>query len=404
MFLHPLSSLEAINKRSNIFKFFTSKSLRFPFHSSLFDAVEQYLADTDERTKLGIGDRSLGKKMNLLIMDDPKFRNIQRGVIAIIEIVHTLQNFIYSLRMPTDSSYQDERNEIEQLLSENPFEILLKEKAGHKLSYSAAANYDELIRFQHHKKIMKLLQYCYQLDVYVSVATVAVAYQFVFPVALTPNENILDMEQVYHPLVPNAVPNHFRMAQEKNIVFLTGANMAGKSTFMKSVGIAVLLAHMGFPVAAKQMKFSVLDGIYTSINLADNLGMGVSHFYAEVLRVKKVAKELQLSKRLFVMFDELFRGTNVKDAYEATIAITEGFARNRKSKFIISTHIIEAGEVLKEQCSNISFLYLPTKMDGSTPVYTYKLEQGITADRHGMVIINNEGILDILNKSELQTA
>jgi DNA mismatch repair ATPase MutS len=171
--------------------------------------------------------------------------------------------------------------------------------------------------------------------------------------------------------------------------------MAGKSTFMKSLSMAMYLAHMGFPVAARHMRFSVLDGMYTTINLPDNLGMGASHFYSEVLRVKKIAAELK-HKHLFVLFDELFRGTNVKDAAEATIAVTEAFAKKSHSIFVLSTHIIEAGEELKKRCANIRFLYLPTRMEGNKPVYSYKLEDGITEDRHGMVIINNEGILDIL--------
>jgi DNA mismatch repair protein MutS len=165
---------------------------------------------------------------------------------------------------------------------------------------------------------------------------------------------------------------------------------------MKSLSVALYLAHMGFPVAAQKMEFSVLDGIYTTINLPDNLGMGASHFYAEVLRVKKMAQELSQGKNLFILFDELFRGTNVKDACEATIACTAGFAKKRNSIFVVSTHIIEAGEVLRERCDNINFVYLPTRMEGSRPVYTYTLEKGITADRHGMIIINNEGILEIL--------
>jgi hypothetical protein len=68
--------------------------------------------------------------------------------------------------------------------------------------------------------------------------------------------------------------------------------------------------------------------------------------------------------------------------------------------FVVSTHIIEAGEVLKEQCRNINFVYLPTLMEGNKPVYTHKLQSGITADRHGMVIIKNEGILDILARKK----
>ncbi len=83
---------------------------------------------------------------------------------------------------------------------------------------------------------------------------------------------------------------------EHNLVFLTGANMAGKSTFMKSFGVAVYLAHMGFPVGAEEMVFSVQDGMYTSINVPDNLDAGFSHFYAEVLRVKRAAEEVSQGK------------------------------------------------------------------------------------------------------------
>ncbi len=110
-----------------------------------------------------------------------------------------------------------------------------------------------------------------------------------------------------------------------------------------------------------------------------------------------MAQELSASKNLFIIFDELFRGTNVKDACEATIAITQAFAQKQNCMFVVSTHIIEAGEVLKKRCRNIHFTYLPTIMKENKPVYTYTLAEGITADRHGMVIINNEGILDIIN-------
>ena len=148
------------------------------------------------------------------------------------------------------------------------------------------------------------------------------------------------------------------------------------------------------------MEFSVQNGMFTTINLPDNMNMGYSHFYAEVMRVKKVAESVGGSKNLIVIFDELFRGTNVKDAYDATVAVTEAFAANRNCIFIISTHIIEAGETLKERCNNINFINLPTVMEGSTPRYTFKIASGISSDRHGMIIINNEGILDILKNAD----
>ena len=125
--------------------------------------------------------------------------------------------------------------------------------------------------------------------------------------------------------------------------------------------------------------------------------MGASHYYAEVLRVKEVAAELRSGKQLFVIFDELFRGTNVKDAYDATVALSRAFCGKRDSQFIISTHIMEAGELLQKENISIKYQYLPTEMKGAIPVYTRILKNGITADRQGMIIIQNEGILEMLD-------
>jgi len=115
-----------------------------------------------------------------------------------------------------------------------------------------------------------------------------------------------------------------------------------------------------------------------------------------VVRVKQAADAASSGKRLLLMFDELFKGTNVKDAYDGTLAVTEAFAEYRDCLFIVSTHIIEVGEALKE-AGNIQFVFMPTIMDGSRPRYTYKMEPGITEDRQGMMIIRNEGILELIN-------
>jgi DNA mismatch repair ATPase MutS len=172
--------------------------------------------------------------------------------------------------------------------------------------------------------------------------------------------------------------------------------MAGKSTFMKAFGIALYLAHLGFPVPADKMEFTPMEGMFTSINVPDDISQGYSHFYAEVMRVKNIAKEVASGKRLMVIFDELFKGTNVKDAYDGTVAITEAFSKCGKCVFIVSTHIMEAGVTLKEQTQNIQFSYLPTVVVNDRPTYTYKLTDGIADDRHGMRIINNERIIEII--------
>ena len=204
------------------------------------------------------------------------------------------------------------------------------------------------------------------------------------------------MKGMFHPFLAKPVGNTITVDENSNVIFLTGANMAGKSTFMKSFGITVFLAHVGFPVPAKEMEFSVQNGMFTTINLPDNLSMGYSHFYAEVLRVKKVAQQVRQTQHLIVVFDELFRGTNVKDAFDATLAVTEAIAERKNCAFMVSTHIIEVGQELGKRCDNVTFEYLPTVMKGKLPTYTYKLEPGITSDKHGMIIINNEKIIEII--------
>lgn len=389
MFRYPLSDDTAINRRCGIIQFFADAALAFPFQSPLFDAAEPYMANTDERTKL-----SVTKKLSDIIAVDVETQQIYKGVHALVELFKGVQAFVTGLQITEDHFYAADKAAISAILAEPVFTPLIESRG--KLTHTTIAGFDVLLRFRNRELIQKLLRHVYYLDVYLSIARVAKERGFVFPKALPREQHSVLLEGVYHPQVKNAVPNHLSITPESNVIFLTGANMAGKSTFMKSLSIAMFLAHMGFPVAARKMEFSVLDGIYTTINLPDDLGMGASHFYAEVLRVKKMAQELSQGKNLFIVFDELFRGTNVKDAYEATIAITKGFAGKRNSLFVISTHIIEAGDVLKEACSNVRFIYLPTRMNGNQPVYTYTLENGITNDRHGMIIINNEGILDIL--------
>ena len=255
---------------------------------------------------------------------------------------------------------------------------------------------DRLFRCVEPKALGELMKLFQELDVCAVVGRVARENDFCFPVANAEGEVSMKMEGLHHPCIPGAISNDMAITKEKNIFFLTGANMAGKSTLMKSFGIAVYMAHMGFPVAAKRMEFTVQDGIYTSINVPDNINMGYSHFYAEVLRVKKVAIEVSRSKKLVVIFDELFKGTNVKDAFDATLAVASALAKRRACSFLISTHIIEVGQELGKACDNVTFAYLPTVMDGKIPRYTYRLQPGITADKHGMIIINNEKIIETI--------
>ncbi|TWV94669.1 MutS-related protein [Chitinophaga pinensis] len=402
MFRNPLSEVDAVNARSTTIRLFGANGIAFPYDAIWFDGAEQYLLDTDERSRLSDQQDNLKRKLNQLIAGDNAYKAIEKGVESLIAILQTTIQFADNIRRQmTGTPYSKELAVIEELLKEKELQAILQEPAKQKLPFAKVAEYDKILRFRQREVMSRLLRLLYQTDVYISVARIAAEKKFSFPLALPREQQTVILEDFYHPSLTAPVANTINITPSSNVIFLTGANMAGKSTFMKALGICMYLGQMGFPVPASKMEFSVRDGIFTTINLPDNLSMGASHFYAEVLRIKNVARELSRDKYLFVIFDELFRGTNVKDAHEATIAVTSAIARRKNCMFVVSTHIIEAGDVLKEKCENINFVFLPTLMEGNKPVYTHKLQSGITADRHGMVIIKNEGILDILARKKV---
>jgi len=399
MFRHPLLDADAINIRSSIFQYFQAKRVGFPIKKELCDEVEHYLSSSGGNSIVGSAVMIGRKKLLRAISADKEYDMIHAGILAMIRFMNVMNDFITQLGSGMYAyPYRETIQEVKEIFNSAGLKQLMAERETAKLSMAKVIRYDQLLRHVYQHELRRMMQVLYEIDVYTTVSRIAGERKFVYATAcpFVEGENRIDLVNVYHPQLPGAVANSIHTGHTRNVIFLTGANMAGKSTFMKSFGIALYLAHMGFPVAAESMTFSVQDGMYTSINVADDLNMGYSHFYAEVLRVKQVAEEVSRGRNLVIIFDELFKGTNVKDAYDATVAVTAAFAENTNCTFIVSTHITEAGQTLQEQCANMQFVYFPTIMDKGIPGYTFRLEEGISGDRHGMMIIANEGILDII--------
>ncbi|WP_339715845.1 MutS-related protein [Cyclobacterium amurskyense] len=257
------------------------------------------------------------------------------------------------------------------------------------------SSYDFLLRKTLKQDIAQLLDIFYQLEAFYTIGKESKHLNFNFPEYTNSLKTHIELEGLIHPKIQNAVANNFYFSEKENICFLTGANMAGKSSFLKAFGIAVYLAHLGFPVPASKMKISQFDGLVTTINLSDDLNLGLSHFYSEVMRVKEVAKQLKNNKRLVVIFDELFRGTNVKDAASASSLIINALAKLQGSTFIISSHILKIAEEL-ETNNNIFFNCFETNLVNNEPKYTYKLKNGVSTESLGINIVLKEQILEIL--------
>jgi DNA mismatch repair ATPase MutS len=173
--------------------------------------------------------------------------------------------------------------------------------------------------------------------------------------------------------------------------------MAGKSTFIKSVGIAVFLAHLGMGVPSKQMKLTIFDGILSNINVVDNISKGESYFFNEVQRIKNTIIKINDNRKWLVLIDELFKGTNVQDAMKCSSTVIKGLIKINNSLFILSTHLYEIGEELKSY-PNISFKYFETSVKDDQLEFSYQLKDGISNDRLGYLILKREKVVEMLEK------
>jgi len=241
-----------------------------------------------------------------------------------------------------------------------------------------------------------LLELFYELDALYSLAKAHQVYHFQFPHWIDDEKPYLAVEQAAHPLVSNAIGNNLTLSPDKNFLFLTGANMAGKSTFIKTIGIVVYLSHIGMGAPAQKITLTVMDGLITNLNIADNVVKGESYFYNEVQRIKNTVLKINDGKKNCVLIDELFKGTNILDAMKCSTKVIEGLQKLRSSLYILSTHLYEISENLQPY-QNIQFSYFETSVKDKELHFEYHLTPGISQDRIGYLILEREGVVTLLD-------
>jgi DNA mismatch repair protein MutS len=243
--------------------------------------------------------------------------------------------------------------------------------------------------------VFDLLDFYFKLDAWKSMVVATINYQLVFPTVKQDDTPYINGEQVYHPLLPSPTAYDIELKKEKNFLFLTGANMAGKSTYIKSVGLALYLTHLGMAVPATKFECSFFDGLLSNIHVMDNIAKGESYFYNEVQRIKKTVQTISNGSKWLVLIDELFKGTNVQDAMKCSSSVIQGLLKIPNCIFIVSTHLYEIGEDFKA-FNNIIYRYFETHSDGQNLVFSYQLKEGISNDRLGYLILKREGVVDML--------
>ena len=251
------------------------------------------------------------------------------------------------------------------------------------------------IRTQHKQDFYDLIDLYSWMDAYQSLARVTISQGLSFPNFTISPTAYIEATNCYHPLLVAPTPYNITLKKDSNFLFLTGANMAGKSTFIKAVGISVYLAHIGMGVPATNMNLTLFDGMLSNINVMDNIMKGESYFYNEVKRIKNTIEKINDGKNWLILIDELFKGTNVEDAMKCSTAVIEGLRKIKPSLFILSTHLYEIGDHLK-QFPSIQFKYFETSVNDGELIFSYQLKEGISNDRLGYLILQKEGVVDLL--------
>jgi DNA mismatch repair protein MutS len=246
-------------------------------------------------------------------------------------------------------------------------------------------------------QIKTLQKQFYILDAYYSMASAMQHYEFTFPIWVDQTSPMIEFEDGAHPLVADAIGNQLSLTDSKRFLFLTGANMAGKSTFIKTVGILAYLAHIGMGVPAKKCKLTLLDGLITNLTTADNVLKGESYFFNEVKRIKQTLTQVMDGKKYLILIDEMFKGTNIIDAMKCSTKVIEGLQALQQSLCILSTHLYEISEPLKVY-PHIQFCYFETSVINKALVFNYTLKEGVSQDRLGYLILEREGVVDLIER------
>lgn len=397
MMYNPVADIHILNSRKEAIKYFSDHNISLKLSRERLDLADHYLKHNKAFLKRNMIDSFYDFASHKLNPSNDYYI-ITVGITSILKVIKELSEFLATKPLVNTPEYLVNMSaRLMSLLTSTPLkESILPDPD--QLSFHHISKLDSVFRGTGKSQICEILQCIYELDAFETLAYVVKRRGFSFPDYLTTADVKLEIKGVFHPAIENPISNDVMVDNQNNMVFLTGSNMAGKSSLLKSIAISIYLAHIGFPVPCLNMKTTIFNGLMTTINLPDNLNQGLSHYYTEVKRVKQAASLLNGHGNMFIIFDELFRGTNVKDAYDGSLLIISALTSIRNSVFFISTHIVELAEELKK-FENIAFKYLDVYFENKKPVFTYLLKEGVSTERLGMYIVQNEGIIELINSA-----
>lgn len=231
-----------------------------------------------------------------------------------------------------------------------------------------------------------------QVDAYISLSNYAFNnHDFAYPL-VSEKDIILNAKNLGHQLIDenSRVCNDFALERKGVICIVTGANMAGKSTFLRTIAVNYVLAMTGAPVCASEMTFTPLH-LFTSMRTTDSLSNSESYFYAELKRLKTLKSRIESGDMVLFILDEILKGTNSEDKSVGSKLFLERILELGGTG-LIATHDISLGELEKDHPREIVNKCFEVEIDGEVIKFDYKIQNGITHKMNATILMKQMGI------------
>lgn len=232
-----------------------------------------------------------------------------------------------------------------------------------------------------------------ELDALCSLGTFAYNHpQYTYP-ELTEKPFCFLATQMGHPLMPvsQCVKNDATIPSRPFFLIITGANMAGKSTYLRTIGVNYLLACVGAPVCCERLKLHP-NQLITSLRTSDSLSDNESYFFAELKRLKRIIDLLNQGKQLFIILDEILKGTNSMDKQKGSFDLIRQFMQ-LKANGIIATHDLLLGSLIKQFPEEIRNYCFEADIKENELTFSYKLREGVAQNMNACFLMKKMGII-----------
>jgi DNA mismatch repair ATPase MutS len=203
----------------------------------------------------------------------------------------------------------------------------------------------------------------------------------------------LAAEELGHPLIAaeKRITNSLSFSQQR-FVILTGSNMSGKSTFLRTLGVNLVLANAGSMVCAKHFEFYPYE-VEVSMRITDSLQDSESFFYAELKRLQHIIQQLQAGRKTFIILDEILRGTNSNDKHNGTVGLIHKLV-SAGACGIIATHDLTVSKLAEQYPSYISNECFESEIINDELVFDYKLRHGVCTRLSASFLMKKMGVID----------